>query len=223
VRAQLAAVATDLRPSGLKTGMLATREIVLAVAEAIGAHGLGDVVVDPVMIATSGDRLLDDDAVDAIARELMPLCGLVTPNLDEAALLVGRPVADVDAMMDAAEQLVAMGAGAALVKGGHLTGETVVDVLRDAGGFRTWRRPRIGTRHTHGTGCTLSAAIAAGLSLGHDLADAVDVALDFVGRGISGAPGLGAGSGPLDHFLEPAAAAPPAAIPATIPRTSEAK
>jgi hydroxymethylpyrimidine/phosphomethylpyrimidine kinase len=175
------------------------------------------------MIATSGDRLLDDDAVDAIAGELLPRCALVTPNLDEAALLVGRPVADVDAMLDAADRLVAMGAGAALVKGGHLTGDTVVDVLRDASGFRVWRRARLETRNTHGTGCTLSAAIAAGLALGHDLADSVDVALEFVSRGIAGAPGLGGGNGPLDHFLEPATAEPPAPIPRTIPRTSEAK
>lgn len=223
VRAQIDAVATDLRPAAMKSGMLATREIVVVVADAIRAHRLGNFVLDPVMVATSGDRLLDNDALSAVVESLLPLCALVTPNLAEAGLLVGGRVREVDAMMDAAERLVSMGAGAALVKGGHLDGDFVVDVLRDADGFRTWRRPRVHTRDTHGTGCTLSAAIAAGLTLGHGLPDAVDVALDFVRRGIAGAPGLGEGNGPLDHFIVPGASSTPPAIASTAPRTSEAK
>ena len=133
VRAQLEAVATDLRPAALKTGMLATAEVVEAVADGIREFGLENVVADPVMIATSGDRLLDAGAEHAISTRLLPLVALVTPNLDEAALLVGEPVDTVPAMERAARALVQQGARAALVKGGHLEGEEVVDVLFDGG------------------------------------------------------------------------------------------
>jgi hydroxymethylpyrimidine/phosphomethylpyrimidine kinase len=203
VVAQIAALAEDLPPAAAKTGMLATRRLVEAVAAAVRAHGIGNLVVDPVMIATSGDRLLDRDAEAAILRHLVPLCALVTPNLDEAALLVGRPVRNEEEMVDAAVLLVAAGAGAALVKGGHLEGGQLVDVLHDGRTVHRFSQRRIATRSTHGTGCTLSAAVAAGLAHGTGLVDAVADALDYVYRAIATAPGLGSGNGPLNHFVKP--------------------
>ncbi|HUG40041.1 MAG TPA: bifunctional hydroxymethylpyrimidine kinase/phosphomethylpyrimidine kinase [Longimicrobiales bacterium] len=201
VRRQIQVVAADLRPSACKSGMLATAELVEAVAEEIVALRLPAYVLDPVMVATSGDRLLDRDAESAVSDRLLPLCAVVTPNLEEAALLVGVVVGTEKEMTRAGRELVERGAGAALVKGGHLEGGEVVDVLVDAEGVRTWRRPKIETRHTHGTGCTLSAAIAAGLAHGRTLREAVDDALDFAHRAIATAPGLGAGHGPLNHFV----------------------
>jgi len=199
VRAQLDAVATDLRPAALKSGMLADADVVGAVAAGIRAHDLGPYVLDPVMVATSGDLLLEPSAVAAIRELLVPLADLVTPNLHEAAILVGEPVQDLDDMHRAARRLVELGAGAALVKGGHLAGAEMVDVLFD-GAAQEFRHPRLETRSTHGTGCTLSAAVVAHLALDHGLADAVARSLDFVHEAIRTAPGLGAGHGPLNHF-----------------------
>ena len=201
VTAQIAAVASDLPPRAVKTGMLATRELVSAVAKSIRDHALPNYVLDPVMIATSGDRLLDEDAQHAVLDELVPLSTLVTPNLDEAAILAGFSVKDPAAMHRAARRLVAAGASAALVKGGHLRGDELVDVLYDGSTVREFRRPRIDTRSTHGTGCTLSAAITALLARGISLSEAVEQALDFVHRAIVQAPNLGAGNGPLNHFV----------------------
>jgi len=203
VRAQIRAVAEDLPPTACKTGMLATAELVHAVAECIRAERLPNYVLDPVMVATSGDRLLAGDAEASIMAELLPLAAVVTPNLDEAAILVGFPVRDPDAMREAARVLVARGARAALLKGGHLSTPELVDVLYDGREWREWRRPRLDTRNTHGTGCTLSAGIAAGLAHGRPLATAVEDALDFVQRAIAAAPGLGAGHGPLNHMVGP--------------------
>jgi hydroxymethylpyrimidine/phosphomethylpyrimidine kinase len=200
VTAQIAAVASDLRPAACKTGMLATRELVEAVAAAITTHALPHYVLDPVMVATSGDRLLDEDAAGAVLHELVPLARLVTPNLDEAGILVGFAVADVTGMRRAAHMLVDAGAGAALIKGGHLPDDELVDVLFDGTTLREYRRARIATRSTHGTGCTLSAAVAAALAQGMPLATAVEIALDFVHRAIAAAPSLGSGNGPLNHF-----------------------
>jgi hydroxymethylpyrimidine/phosphomethylpyrimidine kinase len=201
VRAQIAAVAGDLRPAACKSGMLATAPLVRAVADSIREHALPHYVLDPVMVATSGDRLLDPDAERAVVESLLPLCALVTPNLDEAAVLVGAPVEDVDGMRRAARALVEMGAGAALLKGGHLRAAELVDLLWDGAEWREWRRPRRDTRSTHGTGCTLSAGVAAGLALGRPLAGAVEDALGYVSRAMEAAPGLGAGHGPLNHMV----------------------
>ena len=199
VVSQLDVVVDDLRPDALKSGMLATRELVEAAADGIERHGLAPYVLDPVMVATSGDRLLRRDAEDALRAILLPRATVVTPNLGEAEILLGETVRTEDEMVAAARALVDLGAGAALVKGGHLAGD-VVDVLYDGGEIRSWRRPRIETRHTHGTGCTLSAAIAACLAGGRPVADAVEVAGRFVARAIGSAPGLGSGHGPVNHF-----------------------
>ena len=200
IRAQLDAVAEDLRPAAVKSGMLADAGVVATVAEGLRRHALAPYVLDPVMVATSGDVLLERDAVQAIRAELLPLAALVTPNLDEAAILVDAPVRDEAAMERAARALVEEGgARAALVKGGHLRGAETVDVLYD-GTLRRFRHPRIETTSTHGTGCTLSSAITAHLALGHPLVEAVERSLDYVHRAIATAPGLGDGHGPLNHF-----------------------
>ncbi|HEX6368650.1 MAG TPA: bifunctional hydroxymethylpyrimidine kinase/phosphomethylpyrimidine kinase [Longimicrobium sp.] len=201
VRAQIAAVATDLPPAACKTGMLATSALVRAVAASIRVHGLANFVLDPVMVATSGDRLLDADAERTIMDELLPLAACVTPNLDEAEILVGFAVGDVDGMRRAARALVERGARSALLKGGHLRTAELVDVLFDGTDWHEWRRPRLDTRSTHGTGCTLSAGIAAGLAHGRPLRQAVEDALDYVQRAMAAAPGLGSGHGPLNHMV----------------------
>jgi hydroxymethylpyrimidine/phosphomethylpyrimidine kinase len=201
VAAQLTALAEDLPPDALKTGMLAEAALVRLVAKAIRENGWQPLVVDPVMVATSGQRLLTTEAEDVIRESLVPLAALVTPNLDEAAVLTGRVVHDVATMERAGETLVRFGAAAALVKGGHLTGDTVTDILVTPDGVRRFTRPRIPTGSTHGTGCTLSAAITAGLALSRPLETAVADALDFVHRAIARAPGLGGGHGPLDHTV----------------------
>lgn len=201
VTQQLDALADDLPPLAVKSGMLGSAAVVEAVAAGLARHWLPNYVLDPVMVATSGDRLLDRDAERLIATRLVPLAALVTPNLDEAAILVGAKVSNPDEMERAARGLVQLGAAAALVKGGHLAGDAIVDVLVADGVVRRFAHPRIDTTSTHGTGCTLSAAVTAGLAHGRPLARAVEDALDFVHRAMAAAPGLGKGHGPLNHFV----------------------
>jgi hydroxymethylpyrimidine/phosphomethylpyrimidine kinase len=201
VAAQLGVLAEDLPPAALKTGMLATANLVRLVAKAIRENGWGPLVVDPVMVATSGDRLLSTEAEDVMRETLLPLAVLVTPNLNEAAILTGRAVHDVTSMERAGATLLTMGAQAALVKGGHLEGDEITDVLATSSGIKHFTRRRIATTSTHGTGCTLSAAVAAGLALDRPLEAAIDDALDFVQRAIAAAPGLGSGKGPLNHTV----------------------
>lgn len=200
VRAQVSAVAGDLPVAACKTGMLATAELAGAVAASIREHALPHYVLDPVMVASSGNRLLDADAERTIVEELLPLAACATPNLDEAAILLGRPVEDREAMRRAARELVERGARAALLKGGHLPGDELVDVLWDGRELHEWTRPRLETTSTHGTGCTLSAAIAAGLAHGRPLRTAVEEALHYVQAAIRTAPGYGGGHGPLNHL-----------------------
>jgi hydroxymethylpyrimidine/phosphomethylpyrimidine kinase len=202
VRDQLAALTDDLPPVALKTGMLATLPLVHLVADWIAGHRWTEYVCDPVMVATSGDRLLTAEAERVVREKLLPLAALVTPNLDEAALLTGRAVDDPSSMEAAGRDLLALGARAALIKGGHLSGGgEVIDVLVTPAIVRSYRHPRIETRSTHGTGCTLSAAVTAGLALDLELERAVTAALDFVHRAIVAAPGLGSGHGPLNHTV----------------------
>ena len=199
VAAQLDALAEDLPPDAVKTGMLADQPLVHQVAAAIRARGWTPYVLDPVMVASSGDRLLDPGAIALVRRELLPLATLVTPNLDEAELLVGGSVRESAQMERAGHVLLELGAGAALIKGGHLEGRTLTDVLVTPSRTYRFEHERLDTRATHGTGCTLSAAIAAGLARGDDLVPSVTAALDYVHRAIAAAPGLGRGRGPLDH------------------------
>lgn len=204
--AQIDAVAEDIGVDAAKIGMLHSAEIVACVAAAIDRHALAPVVLDPVMVATSGARLIDVPAVSAIVDELFPRTALVTPNLDEAALLVGFAIDDEAGLARAAERLIAMGARAVLLKGGHLRGTEVVDLLRSADGSeQVWRAPRIASRNLHGTGCTLSAAIAARLALGDALPAAIVAARGYVRGAIAAgaAATTGRGHGPLNHAWSP--------------------
>jgi hydroxymethylpyrimidine/phosphomethylpyrimidine kinase len=203
VRAQIDSVADDLPPAAFKSGMLASGSIASAVASAIREHSLPNYVLDPVIVATSGDVLLESDAIEVIRRELIPLAFLVTPNVYEAAILTGEAIDDEDSMARAAAAIVSdMGAQAVLIKGGHLdSGDRVVDILYD-GNVRAFRTERLDTRNTHGTGCTLSAAITAQLATGESLHAAVRRAIDYVHNAIATAPGLGSGHGPLNHLAE---------------------
>jgi hydroxymethylpyrimidine/phosphomethylpyrimidine kinase len=203
VRAQIEAVAVDLSPAAFKTGMLATAAIASLIAVAIDEHSLTNYVLDPVMVASSGDVLLEKDAIDIIRRDLISRAFLVTPNVYEAEILVGETIEDEDGMVRAAEKIVdEMGAQAALIKGGHLqSGDRVVDVLYD-GDVRTFRGLRLETTSTHGTGCTLSAAITAQLAKGESLHAAVRRSIQYVHNAIATAPGLGSGHGPLNHLAE---------------------
>lgn len=203
VARQVRMVADDLEPAACKSGMLANAGVIRAVAEALEDTGLGNYVLDPVMVAASGDPLLEEDGVDATRRELLPRCAAVTPNLHEAEMLLERSVEGEEGMRAAAAALVDLGAGSALVKGGHMTGEEVVDVWSDGSTTRVWRASRIDTGNGHGTGCTLSSAIAAGLALGWGLEAAVDSGLHFTRQALATAPGLGRGSGPLNHWTSP--------------------
>ena len=208
LRDQIDAVIEDIGVDAVKVGMLHAADIVRTVAEAIDRHGLRSVVLDPVMMSTSGARLIDDDAQAVLVRELFHRATLVTPNLDEAGLLVGRPLASEADMEAAARELLAMGAPAVLLKGGHLEGDTVSDLLLARDAQPHWMRaPRIATANTHGTGCTLSSAIAAQLALGADLLQAVELARAFVRGALEAGAAVrtGAGSGPLNHGHAPQA------------------
>lgn len=201
VIAQIRAVATDLPPDAVKTGMLATTSLVETVADAIRDHELPNFVLDPVMVSTSGYRLIADDPVDVIRRRLLPLAAVVTPNLYEAQILSGRSITRREDFHDAARALLDLGAEAALVKGGHLKGNEAVDLLLTSDGEHIWSRPYLDTRAGHGTGCTLSAAIAAGLATGRTLLEAADEAIDYVARALADSPPLGAGHQPINHFV----------------------
>ena len=206
LRDQIDAVLEDIGVDAVKIGMLHSPEIVQTVAEAIERHKLPNVVFDPVMVATSGAVLIDNSAVDVLVRELFPRAVLITPNLDEAALLVKRALRTERDMEDAASELLAMGAPAVLVKGGHLQGEVVSDLLALASGERVWMRDsRIHTPNTHGTGCTLSSAIASHLALGQDLLQAVQSARSYIRGALQHGAEVrtGKGGGPLNHGFAP--------------------
>lgn len=208
LRDQIDAVIDDIGTHAVKIGMLHAPEIVLTVAEAIDRHALQKVVLDPVMVATSGAVLIDSPAVQVLVRELFPRALVVTPNLDEASLLVGRPLCSEADMEAAARELLAMGAHALLLKGGHLPGDLVCDLLLMKNGAAHWMRaPRIQTANTHGTGCTLSSAIAAHLALGATLLESVEAARTYVRAALVAGSTVrtGAGSGPLNHSHAPLA------------------
>jgi hydroxymethylpyrimidine/phosphomethylpyrimidine kinase len=200
VTAQIEAVDADFELGAIKVGMLANAAIVEAVAATIVELELANVVVDPVMIAKGGDRLLEIDAVDAIRRELLPHTRIVTPNVPEAEALTGMRIASVDDMRAAAQRILSLGPRVVLVKGGHLDGAESVDVAVTTEGSFELRRPRQDTTSTHGTGCTLSSSIAANLALGMDVRAALERARDYLDGAIRNAPGLGRGHGPLAHF-----------------------
>lgn len=201
VGAQLEAVLSDIGTDAAKTGMLFSAPIIEVVAEQIRIHGLTKLVVDPVMVAKGGASLLQVEATEALKRVLLPLAYCVTPNLPEAEVLTGLTVTDRAGMRRAGEAILALGARSVVIKGGHLVGEEAVDLLLTAKGEPLWLpAPRLETRHTHGTGCTFSAALAAGLAQGLALEGAVRQAKRFITDAIRTAPGIGAGHGPTNHL-----------------------
>jgi len=196
---QLHAVCTDIPPHAAKIGALGNRAVVEAVAAAAQSFTF-PLVIDPVMISKHGARLMDSEGQHAIAACLIPRAFLLTPNLEEASVLAGFAVTDIASMREAAEQLASLGAKNVLIKGGHLNAGDAVDVLFEPGhGFHEFSNPRIATEHTHGTGCTYSAAITAELAKGSALRDAIGNAKKFITEAIRTAPGLGSGTGPLNH------------------------
>ena len=203
VLAQMDVVLADIGADTIKTGMLGTAALVEAVADRLDARAPHlPRVIDPVMVATSGDRLIDDRAIAAIRTALLPGAALVTPNAPEAEVLTNRAVENVDGQRRAAERLLEAGAEAALVKGGHVRGEVLIDVLQTRHGEWLFENPRIDTGSTHGTGCTLASAIAAGLAQGRSLPEAVPLAIAYLRGAIAHARGLGHGHGPVEHGWE---------------------
>jgi hydroxymethylpyrimidine/phosphomethylpyrimidine kinase len=206
LKAQIQAVVEDIGVDAVKIGMLHAPGIVEVVAWAIDHYKLSNVVLDPVMVATSGDRLIANDTVQVLVCELFPRVSVITPNLDEAALLLGRDIPNAQALDTAAQDLLAMGAKAVLLKGGHLAGDEVVDLLVQTNGpSQRLASARIASRNVHGTGCTLSSAIAAHLALGHGLSDAVRLARTFILSAIAQGADIttGHGHGPLNHGFAP--------------------
>jgi len=206
LKAQIQSVLDDIGVDAVKIGMLHAPGIVEVVAWAIDHYKLTNVVLDPVMVATSGDRLIASETVQVLVHELFPRVSVITPNLDEAALLLGRDIPNAEALDTAAQDLLAMGARAVLLKGGHLVGDDVVDLLVDTNGpSQRLASRRIASRNVHGTGCTLSSAIAAHLALGHGLSEAVRLARTFILGAIAQGADVttGQGHGPLNHGFAP--------------------
>ena len=202
VAAQVVAVMEDIGADVVKIGMLGSAAIIAAVADVLESHCEDCLtVLDPVMIATSGDRLLDADAEALMIERMLPLADIVTPNVPEAEVLTSLEIADVDALRAAGDRLLELGAGAAVMKGGHLDGAMIMDILLTEDGVATMTAPRLHSRHTHGTGCTLASAIAANMALGADIGGAVSTAREYVFEAIRTAPKLGRGNGPLNHGL----------------------
>ncbi|MFZ5815919.1 MAG: bifunctional hydroxymethylpyrimidine kinase/phosphomethylpyrimidine kinase [Bacillota bacterium] len=201
VGAQLDAVLSDIGTGAAKTGMLYDTGIIRVVSDRVRRFGVTDLVVDPVMIAKGGHPLLLPEAQQAVRELLLPLAAVVTPNLPEAEALTGMTIRSREEMVAAGRRLLTMGARAAVVKGGHFHGEDAEDLLIAADGSQRWfHAERIETRHTHGTGCTFSAAITAGLAHGLGLEQAVEQAKEFITLAIAMAPGIGAGHGPTNHL-----------------------
>jgi hydroxymethylpyrimidine/phosphomethylpyrimidine kinase len=202
VRAQIGSVAADIGVDAAKTGMLASADLVDAVATAVHDLGIGPLVVDPVSVSKHGDRLLADDALAALRERLLPLATVLTPNLPEASALVGAHISDRRAMEDAARSLAALGPHVVMVKGGHLREDGSPDLVYADGASRWLEAPRVPGRHTHGTGCVLSAAITAELAKGMEAVDACVAAKHFVERAIVAGVELGGGVGPVNPGWE---------------------
>jgi hydroxymethylpyrimidine/phosphomethylpyrimidine kinase len=200
IRRQIEVVLDDIGTDVIKTGMLHDTAVIETVAAVLHERAPGvPVVVDPVMVAKGGARLIDPEAIEVLKRLLIAGAEIVTPNLPEAEILSGMTISTVAELRAAGERLLTLGCHAVLVKGGHLSGEILSDVLVTPEGSRVWESPRVPTRHTHGTGCSLASAIAAGLAQGLGVEGAVDRGRAYVQRAIASAPGLGRGHGPLDH------------------------
>lgn len=199
IRKQMEVVLADIGADAVKLGMLHDKAVIEAVCDVLESAPEIPVVTDPVMVAKGGARLLSEDAVDVLRRRLLPLSRIVTPNVPEAEVIVEASITDAAGRRAAADRILALGAGAALLKGGHMEGDTVVDMLCTPDGEHLFEYPRIYTDQTHGTGCSLASAVATGIAQGLDLQQSVQRATDYVHEAIRRAPGYGAGHGPLDH------------------------
>lgn len=205
VQQQIRSVLGDINVGAIKTGMLATADIIAAVADSLRGYPHIPLVLDPVMVATSGDRLLAEDAIETLVRQLIPLATVITPNLHEAAALLNEPVvADLAGMQAQGEKLLALGAQSVLMKGGHTDGDKASDLLLTRSGREIFSAPRLHTRNTHGTGCTLASAIAAGLAKQLSLHEAVRQAKDYLHNALQHSEKLhiGQGAGPVHHFYK---------------------
>ena len=205
VQQQIHSVLSDIHVGAIKTGMLATADIIAAVAESLRAYPQIPFVLDPVMVATSGDRLLEEDAIQTLIEKLLPLATVITPNLHEAAVLLNTSVAQNLAQMQSqGEKIIALGARAVLMKGGHTDGDKATDLLITAAGVDAFSAPRLHTKNTHGTGCTLASAIAAGLAKRLSLSDSVSKAKEYLHQSLVHSEKLhiGQGSGPVHHFYK---------------------
>jgi hydroxymethylpyrimidine/phosphomethylpyrimidine kinase len=200
IAAQIQAIISDIRVDAVKTGMLSSSAIIETVVVELERHGVTQLVVDPVMVAKGGDRLLREDAVDALRNRLLPLAAVVTPNMPEAEVLAGVPVRTLEDAREAAKRIVALGAKTVVVKGGHMEDGDAVDTFYDSRDFQEFSAPRIDTKNTHGTGCTFASAIAAGLAKGLDTLTSVAQAKAYVTEAIRASLEIGTGHGPLDHF-----------------------
>ena len=199
IKAQIDAVVTDIGTDAVKIGMLSSSSIIEIIVEQMKEHELNNIVVDPVMVAKGGDRLLREDAVDSLRTLLVPIATLVTPNIPEAQVLTDKGIKNSDDARDAARDIFAMGPRAVVVKGGHLDGPAS-DIYFDGREFKIFESPRIITTNTHGTGCTFSSAIAAGLAKGVPIQESVAIAKEYVTGAIRHAVPIGRGHGPLNHF-----------------------
>lgn len=200
IRQQMEVVLDDIGADAIKTGMLHDAPVIEAVTAVLEEHAASvPLVLDPVMVAKGGAPLIQTDAIETLKRRLAPRAAVLTPNLPEAEILSGRRIGDLAAMREVARALLGLGCRAVLLKGGHLPGDMVHDLLVTEAGIREWQSKRLDSRHTHGTGCTLASAIAAGLAQGMAVEAAIERGRDYVQRAIASAPGFGRGHGPLDH------------------------
>jgi hydroxymethylpyrimidine/phosphomethylpyrimidine kinase len=200
VECQIRSVLSDIGADTVKTGMLLNSSIIRVVAQMLKEFKISKTVVDPVMVSKSGARLLKNEAEKALIEEILPLALIITPNLDEASVITGREIMDLKAMKEAAKKIVNMGAGSALIKGGHLKGGKAIDLFFDGHDFKEYESPRIETPHTHGTGCTLSAALAAFLGMGKSLQESVGLSKEYVTEAIRLSQPIGHGTSPVNHL-----------------------
>ena len=201
IEQQIELVLSDIGADAIKTGMLHREGVIKTIVKALKKYPKIPVVVDPVMVAKGGSSLLEKKAVNALMDVLVPLCTVVTPNIPEAEVLSGIKIKKKADMIEAAARIMMMGAKNVLIKGGHMKGPLISNILVNKDGAKTFEAERIKSKHTHGTGCTLASAIATGLAQGMDLEKSVEVSIAYVGAAIESAPKLGKGNGPINHFL----------------------
>ncbi|WP_456271117.1 bifunctional hydroxymethylpyrimidine kinase/phosphomethylpyrimidine kinase [Bacillus sp. AK031] len=200
IKEQLGSIAVDLAPQAVKTGMLFNSDVIEVVAKAIGKYQWNNIIVDPVMIAKGGSPLLQEEAIEALRKKLIPLSTVITPNIPEAEVITGMKIDSFSRRKEAANAMIELGAQSVVIKGGHDESDSADDLFYDGVTFETFSKPRLHTSNTHGTGCTFSAAIAAQLAKGHSLQQAIQVAKSFIHEAIKQDLKIGSGHGPTNHW-----------------------